>query len=377
MKNPYPLIIDNGSYSIKSGFMGDSKPSYVIESIVGEKDGEIYLSPENILKDDEMDKQIEVVKRGVISNFGMLERIWDRVFGELKINEENLKEYSILMTQSSNNKKEMACKTIECLFERFQIPYFTFCNQSLLSLYSHGKIKGTVLNVGGGVTELIKAFDGNIVTSKIFEVGGREVTKLFKKMLIERGNDFLSKYKCNFRIDEIKKVSCFASLNYEKDINPSNKDLLETKIKLPCGNIVNFSNERFLASKVFFDYESNYEAVNRGGFGNIGKLLFDFIGEDKEYEIKKLLYWHSNVFITGGGSMLQNFVEKTKDLFAPLVPSKYDSVVRVHSSRIYSAFYGASILCSLSGIFSRIFVSKQNYDEFGSTKISEKSFHFN
>ncbi len=129
------IIIDNGTESVKIGHAGDEAPRKIIPSIVG-----YSRSPELDIALDRCDYSIgqEAFKnRGLLNikkpiqkrrivDFESMERIWHHcLYEQLKVNPS---QYSILLSESSDNTEEDRRKCSEIFFEYFNVPSFYMGN---------------------------------------------------------------------------------------------------------------------------------------------------------------------------------------------------------------------------------------------------------
>jgi actin-like protein 6A len=99
-------------------------------------------------------------------------------------------------------------------------------------------------------------------------------------------------------------------------------------------------------------------------------MVIDSINKG-DMELKKELY--SNIVITGGNTLFNNFLEKIQRKIynnSSNVKIKINTAQSV-TERKFSTWIGGSILASV-GNFHQLWLSKQEYDEHGSILIERK-----
>jgi actin, other eukaryote len=103
---------------------------------------------------------------------------------------------------------------------------------------------------------------------------------------------------------------------------------------------------------------------------SLQETIYNSIGKC-DVEIRNELY--SNIVLSGGSTMFNGFGERlTKELISLNNVSKKIKCVE-SPERKYSTWIGGSILASLS-TFKRIYVSKEEYNEYGPSIIHKKCF---
>ena len=111
-----PLVIDNGSYLMKSGFGEDDNPRSIFPTLIGKPKNSIFTTEKDKLKetfigyDTQLKRNllsiINPIQKGIITNFEEIEKIWKHIFfNELRTDPES--DYDrILMTETSFNPKQ-------------------------------------------------------------------------------------------------------------------------------------------------------------------------------------------------------------------------------------------------------------------------------
>lgn len=83
---------------------------------------------------------------------------------------------------------------VQIMFETFRAPVLFLGMQTVLSLYSTGRVTGVVMDSGEGVTQTVSVQDGCPLSSSIcrLDLAGRNVTDHLMKMINDRGHSFTS-----------------------------------------------------------------------------------------------------------------------------------------------------------------------------------------
>ena len=97
------IVIDHGSYTIRSGFARETGPSSVIRSL--------------IQSESDSSKLINPFYGGIVTDWSSLEKLWEHIFeNELQVESH---ESRVMMNRGSNISKESKERVIQTLFERF------------------------------------------------------------------------------------------------------------------------------------------------------------------------------------------------------------------------------------------------------------------
>ena len=367
------IIIDNGTEYCKSGFCGEKGPT-VIPSCVGyQKNGYNIFNmfgkseDEYIIGDDiEYKKRllkdsftfIDPIKNGVINDWDNMEKIWRYILRTDSV------EQNLLLTEPLMNTRENRKITSQIMFETFNIPGLYLANQSELSLYSVGKLTGIVINSGAGVTEISPVFDGYSLphASISLEINGKIVTDFFIQLLKEEG-----KIKDRVTGEEffknIKEKISYIALDYDKELISEKSFYYE----LPDGTNLNIDKENFICSEILFKPSEYYKS----GIG-IDQACNDSI-QKCDIDMRKYLY--NCIVLSGGNTMFRGIHERLTKEIKARAPQSMKGEVEVIASpeRKYAAWIGGSILSSLS-FFESMWITKTEYEEYGSTIISRKCF---
>jgi actin-related protein len=100
-----------------------------------------------------------------VENWEYLEQIFNYSFENLSVKP---KEHPILISEVTHNPREVREKTMKFLFEKFNIPAFYISKAPVLTMFSHGKSTGLVIESGSSGTSVIPITEGkNLIKKRI------------------------------------------------------------------------------------------------------------------------------------------------------------------------------------------------------------------
>ncbi|XP_053307783.1 uncharacterized protein LOC128469991 [Spea bombifrons] len=364
------VIFDNGSGSCKAGFSGEGLPRVVMKSIVGRPKAiptmvgagqkDFYIGEEAQSLRGVLSLKYPV-RRGVITNWDDMEKIWKHVYScELHVKS---CERPVLLTEVPLNPLKNREKMAEVMFEVFGVPAMYVALQATLALYTSGRTTGIVVDSGDGVTHTVPLYEGYCVQDAIsrLNVAGRDITKYLMRLLLESGYSFLSTAEREI-VSDIKETHCYVALDPKKEMERDIKEICKT-YTLPDGNNIEVGSQLFRAPEVLF--APALIGVEAPG---IHKLITNSILKCP-IDIRSSLY--NSVLLCGGSSMFPGLEQRLFHEMELLAPSTMEINIVAPPERKLCVWIGGSILSNLSA-FNSSWVTLKDYTEFGPGIIHKK-----
>ena len=386
------IVIDNGSETLKIGYASESqnshRPTKKFHSIIGRPRNQSNLSKQDLfIGDDAYSKNSilaisNVIKRGKVTDWDMMEKLWEHTFyRKLNIspNDAALSNYDLLLTESLNRSNEEREKSVQIMFESFDINSLYMQNEAVLSLFGAGKINGAVLGIGYGVTYSTAIYEGQCIPSSVIRVNsaGYDISAYLKQLLAEKYCTVLKSTKHSV-IKDIKQKHCYVADNFYHALKQNANSY--KKYKLPDGQNLRIGTERFRASEQLFGgfINLNNEEMSRdtkklfnkgAAFNNSGiqHMVNESIRLVQDDELKRECY--SNIVLSGGSTLFKGLDKRLKSEVCKLIAAEnpHQSVTIIaNEKRKYLAWIGGSILSSLQN-YKQNFIQKSQYDEEGAS----------
>lgn len=379
MADERPVVVDNGTGFVKTGYAGSNFPEFVFPSIVGrpilrveEKDAaageikDIMVGTEAA----EFRNYLQVtqpMEHGIVKDFTDMRHVWNYTFDEkLRIDPRGRK---ILLTEPPMNPKRNREEMCQIMFEEYGFEGVYVAIQAVLTLYAQGLQTGVVVDSGDGVTHVVPVYEGFALPhlTKRLDVAGRDVTRYLIKLLLLRGYAF--NRTADFEtVRQIKEKLSFVSydLDLDKKLAEETTTLVES-YTLPDGRVIKVGSERFEAPECLF--QPHLVDVEQPG---VAELLFNTI-QSAAVDTRSELYKH--IVLSGGSSMypgLPSRLEKElKQLYLTRVLNGDGSRLKAFKCRIedpprrkHMVFLGGAVLADIMKNRDSFWISRQEwYDQ--------------
>ncbi|CAK9785420.1 Actin/actin-like protein [Cutaneotrichosporon oleaginosum] len=355
-----PVVIDNGSGTIKAGFAGQEQPTCYIPSFVGRPKhprvmaGAIQDTHFIGKRAQELRGLLKVkypIEHGVVTDWDDMERIWNWVYTEgLSALSE---EHPVLLTEAPLNPRQNRDTAAQIFFETFNVPAFFTSIQAILSLYSTGRTTGIVLDSGDGVTHAVPVFEGFALPHAIqrIDLAGRDVTEHLQ-LLLRKAGHYLHTSAEKEVVRTIKERTCYLSLNPTKE-EKDNGGAWE-EFRLPDGKVIQLGSERFLAPEILF----NPDLVGEE-YPGVHQVIVDSINR-ADLDLRKALF--ANIVLSGGSTLCTGFGDRLLHEVKKLSLKDVKLKIYAPPERKYSTWIGGSILAGLSSA-RKIFITADEYKE--------------
>lgn len=371
-----PVVIDNGSGTIKAGFAGDERPKCLFNTFVGRPkhtkvmvgavEGDQFIGN----RADELKGLLKLqhpMEHGIVNNWSDMEHIWTHLYSELKIQTE---EHPVLLTEAPINPRKNREKAAEIFFETFNVPALFISMQAVLSLYASGRTTGIVLDSGDGVTHTVPVYEGFALPNSIMRIdlAGRDITEHLQTLLRRSGYAFTTTAEKEV-VRTIKETACYVAFDPAKEeelLEPDKSSKpVQLSYKLPDGNTIELGPERFRAPEPLFRPDILGEE-----FLGIHECVVTSI-KKADLDLRKTLY--SNIVLSGGSTLFPGFGDRLLHEVKRLAPKEVKIKISAPPERKYSTWIGGSILASLD-TFRKMWISHDEYDEDGANVVHRKTF---
>ncbi|ODQ79876.1 hypothetical protein BABINDRAFT_62246 [Babjeviella inositovora NRRL Y-12698] len=368
-----PVVIDNGSGSIKAGFAGEERPKSYAPSIIGRpKYSRVMagaLETDTFIGNQAQEnrgllKLSYPLEHGMVTNWDDIERLWSYVFRhDLNTATED---HPVLLTEAPLNPKLHRDRCAQIFFETFNTPALYVSIQAVLALYASGRTTGVVLDSGDGVTHVVPVYEGFSLPSAIrrVDIAGRDVTEHLQLLLRKSGYALQTSAEKEI-VRAIKEKFCYLSpdpVKSEKEwetlrfINTTASDdtSMYSSYKLPDGQILKIGPERFRAPEILFKPD-----LIGSECSSVPEILQESI-QKVDLDLRAALYL--SVVLSGGTTLTKGFGDRLLAELKIISPKGMKIKIYAPPERKYSTWIGGSILAGLS-TFKRMWVSAAEYEE--------------
>ncbi|KAF8822660.1 actin like protein ALP1 [Cardiosporidium cionae] len=414
------------SGSTKAGFTGETQPSLIIPSVVGQPrkryehlvGGKIlHVGPDALAGMSQLSLTYPI-DHGHIDDWLEIEELWKYTFTALGVNPS---QHPILLTEpplcSSRHREKMA----EIIFEVFNSPELNISVTGLMAIHATGQLTGCILDIGEGVTQCTPVIEGFLGKESVqrSDFGGQELNLFLNQTLCEMGYTLTTRDEYEY-VREIKEKLCFCSRDPATD---ALRNDLTVTYTLPDGNVLKDGStmEIVMGPECLYPAEAlfNPQLCSRDNapltdiiwnslmVASVNMLLFQsrqcalFSAFRNQIELflivdsllQRIMYLVSkmcqacplesrrsllgSVYVCGGSTMFEGFRDRLEDELRNTAPSQARHNVQVISrdDRKHLGWIGASIFCNPSTRESLDYcwTSREEWNEIGARIIHAKS----
>ena len=381
-----PIIIDIGSGIIKAGISGQEAPKTIFPNYIGEPKYSKVLR--SFSKDNQEMKEQYIgkdcskffgilklrypVKNGIFENEQDILTVFKYIYQNLEINNEEIREHPILITEPLLNPYINREKIASALFENLSAPAIFFASQPILSLFSTSSTSGVILESGEGVTQSCVVYEGYSIPNSYIRnnYGGRDVTDYFQTLLKKQGYSFSTTSEFEI-VRKMKEEICFTAIGNSNSVlsnmsghldfgGNKNKSESSNTYNLPDGNAIKIGEEKSLAPEILFN-----PSIIGSEHSSFQEMIVTSINK-VDIDLRKNLF--NNILISGGNTLFKGIQEKFHTEIKYLSPKNMK--VRIHSpgNRLLSCWTGGNVISTLE-IFKKMWVTKDDWGEKGNKSI--------
>ncbi|KAI7265393.1 Actin-like, partial [Hortaea werneckii] len=312
-----PIVIDNGSGTIRAGYAGEDLPKCFFPSFVGRPkhlrvlagglEGDVFIGN----RAQELRGLLKIkypLEHGIVTDWDDMERIWQYIYtDELKTLSE---EHPVLLTEAPLNPRQNRDTAAQILFETFNVPALYTSIQAVLSLYASGRTTGIVLDAGDGVSHAVPVYEGFAIPSSIrrIDVAGRDVTEHLQTLLRKQGSVFHTSAEKEI-VKNIKEKTSYIALDPKKEEKEwmssaagRGGESKAVEYPLPDGQKLRIGPERFRAPEILFDPE-----IVGSEWPGLHQIVVDAINRT-DMDLRKALF--GNIVLSGGSTMIKGFGDR-------------------------------------------------------------------
>ncbi|XP_063393508.1 uncharacterized protein LOC134678745 [Cydia fagiglandana] len=356
-----PVIVDTGSYTIKTGFACDNHPVAIFRTAVGrpsylngsygKEPYDVYVGDAALEQDEDLEISYPVVK-GRIVHWDNIERILHHIlYRELKVAPEDR---AIMLSLATSTPMSDKFKCCEIIFEALNCVGICIQSQAVLALYGSGYTTGITVDMGYDKVDISPVYEGGLIAYAQTTTGipSLELHDYIRKLLEERNINITSQ-----RVLRDLKKTAYITKNAAYNVQTGKKTFT-----LPDGEVIDISNEAFMAGEVLFQPEL---AVPGWDVLSIPKAV-QKTSEMCDSDLRSELF--SGVVPCGGMAMIPGLCPRLKQDLEVLT----GEVVNVYSS---DEAYALSWLggAAYGGMPTpKIWVTKRQYEDFGEKIVKNK-----
>ena len=355
------IVIDNGTGYIKAGYSGEDTPKIIIPTVASivesqdqGKSRTIYCGSDINLRTPETPLSFPI-DRGVIKDteqdWGCMAYIWEHIIKNLM--QEEVASANVLITDPILNSRENRQRMAQVFFETLGVNSLGIMPAPVLSLFSIGRSRGLVVDVGCGVTSIVPIFEGFALPHAVHKIplGGGDISAYIHQKLLPN-----LKPNQMFVARNIAEEMMVVPLCYQKDAELLSEE--KRFYELPDRKIITVGQE-ILANAAEILFKPSIADFNYRGLPD--QIVESILKCDNN--LKPDMY--GNIVLSGGTTMMKGFHERMEnDMKSRLEIHVPAGEVRVHadSFRQHAAWIGGSMLASLSTFGQHMVIKKEDWE---------------
>lgn len=379
------VVLDAGSGTTKVGYAGEDAPRSVFPSVTARSRGQdktLYVGNQvfNAPSDAKLIPKYPIERATpdglATKDFSSLEVLWDHTLNhELGANPEDV---ALVLTDApmSVDKAQdtglLRKKFAEIAFEQLGVKALTIGAQPVLSLFSTGRTRGCVVEVGDGCSFAVPVFEGLALNHAIMRqnIAGQDITRSLLRTLMDRKLPGFTKSSVN-EVRTIKEKVCYVASDYKSEglRYDQNAEGMSRSYELPDATVITVGPDRYKCPEILF--QPSLLGADGADMQGLHELCATAIGKIDTEELRTGMY--ENVVLSGGSSMLPGIGDRMQNEVSALATDGATVSVISDSQRKYAAWVGASMLGTLPTI-KDILITKEEYEEDRENVIAKRCF---
>ncbi|KAI0509763.1 actin-domain-containing protein [Xylaria bambusicola] len=409
------LVLDNGAYTIKAGFVSADgavdNPRAIPNSIVRDRHGKIYVASELAQCADFSEAVFRrPVEKGFIVNWEAQKEIWEReFFDDNSLQPCDPSETRLLLSEPSNSLPVLQANCDQMVFEEFGFAsYYRALSASLNAYHNIQAIFPTqlvlLIDSGHSHTTVTPVFQGKPIHPAVrrLDVGGKLLTNYLARVLSLRHYDMRNEAHI---VNEMKEAACYVSLDFKGDLERSWKGTRGERREpyLSGGGIAKdyvLPDFHTRSQGVVRDYDP--AQASRAKRVAVGESSEDVLTlRNERFTIPEILFnpsdigmrqpgipelvleslrclpvglWPgllANILVVGGNSLLEGFTKRLHEEITKLVPDSCIVRVMRPPNPVTNTWLGGANLVRY-GHLDSLAVTKLEYEEHGSAWLTRK-----
>ncbi|KAI1430534.1 Actin/actin-like protein [Xylaria sp. CBS 124048] len=422
------LVLDNGAYTIKAGFVTDdaaSDPRIIPNCIARDRDNKTYVASELSQCTDFSETVFRrPVEKGFIVNWEVQKEIWEREFLDDKAPQRcDPSETRLLLSEASNSLPILQTNCDQVVFEEFGFASYYRGLASSFNAYhdiqsiltppaveipsSSASLPAELvllIDTGYSHTTVTPLFQGKPIHYAVrrLDIGGKFMTNNLTRILSLRHYDMRNE---TYIVNEMKEAACYVSLDFRGDLERSWKGTRGERREqyLSGGGVAKdyvLPDFHTRSQGIVRDYDpAQATRVKRLAVGESSEDVLTLRNE--RFTVPELLFnpsdigmrqpglpdlvlqslqslpiglWPgflANILVVGGNSLFDGFIGRLLEEIRKLVPA--ECIVRIARAPdpITSTWLGGANLAR-HALLQSLAVTKLEYEEHGSAWLARK-----
>ncbi|KAJ7515082.1 hypothetical protein O6H91_23G070200 [Diphasiastrum complanatum] len=279
-------------------------------------------------------------------------------------------EGQVLMADPLLTSKTLKEKTVQIMFETFNVNGFYAVEQAVLSIYAVGRISGCAIDIGHGKIDIAPVWEGAVQHNAVkrLEVSGQDLTFLLGEEL-EKSNP---QTKLDSSTVEMLKETYGITADDQEEYAKKAEGCTTVEHTLPDGQTIKIGKERYTVGEALF--QPSFLGVE--GYSVAEQLVRSVLLCVPSESQKPLI---ENIVLCGGTSTMKGFdtrFQKEASLLG--TPSFRPSIIKPpeympENTMKNSAWIGGAILAKV--VFPQNqHITKAEYDESGPSIVHRKCY---